>query len=96
MRNVTNADEVSWPQKNGTTTGTSYHKPSGIVYITEGNGGVPPTPATNTITNCTAPCRKRGTGGAYGRFTATDEHTLRYEHVENPTGAVTDTWEITK
>jgi len=62
----------------------------------QGNGGVPPVPATNTITKCTAPCRMKGTGGAYGRFTATDGHTLKYEHVENPTGKVTDTWAITK
>ena len=31
--------EVTWPQKGGKTTATSYDKPQGIVYITEGNGG---------------------------------------------------------
>jgi len=88
--------EVSWPQKAGRTTNTSFDHPDGIVYITEGNGGVPPTPGKNSVAKCTAPCRMKGTGGAYGRFIATDAHTLTYEHVENPTGKVTDTWAITK
>eukprot|EP00658_Telonema_sp_P-2_P048589 TRINITY_DN36956_c0_g1_i1.p1 TRINITY_DN36956_c0_g1~~TRINITY_DN36956_c0_g1_i1.p1 ORF type:complete len:234 (+),score=57.37 TRINITY_DN36956_c0_g1_i1:139-840(+) len=88
--------EVSWPQKGGKTTNTSFDHPQGVVYITEGNGGVPPTPGSNTVKKCSAPCRVQGTGGAYGRFSAVDGHTLRYEHVENPTGKVTDTWAITK
>lgn len=88
--------EVSWPLKDGKVTDKSFKNPSGIVYITEGNGGVPPTPSQNSIHNCTGTCRKKGTGGAYGRFVATDGKTLTYEHVENPTGNVTDTWSITK
>ena len=67
--------EVSWPQLGGETTAFNYTNPTGIVYITEGNGGVPPTPAKNTIRNCTTTkgsCRMKGTGGAYGRFSATD------------------------
>jgi len=88
--------EASWPLKAGKVTAQSYKSPAGIVYITEGNGGVPPTPASNTISNCTGMCRKKGTGGAYGRFVATDGKTLTYEHVENPTGKVTDTWSITR
>ena len=31
--------EVTWPQKGGKTTATSYDKPLGIVFVTEGNGG---------------------------------------------------------
>jgi hypothetical protein len=88
--------EVSWPLKSGKVTAKTYDNPTGIVYITEGNGGVPPTPAKNTISNCTGICRRKGTGGAYGRFIANDDKTLTYEHVENPTGKVTDTWSITK
>ena len=91
--------EVTWPQLEGKTTAQSFRDPAGIVYITEGNGGVPGTPATNTVRNCSTPagrCRARGTGGAYGRFSAVDGKALTYEHVENPTGKVTDTWTITR
>ena len=31
-----------------------------------------------------------------GRFTTSDGRTLSYEHVENPTGDVTDRWAITR
>ena len=31
-----------------------------------------------------------GTGGAYGRLLTTNASVLRYEHVENPTGKVSD------
>jgi hypothetical protein len=30
--------EVSWPQLGGETTAFNYTNPTGIVYITEGNG----------------------------------------------------------
>lgn len=90
--------EVTWPQLRGNTTSRSFDHPTGIVYITEGNGGVPGTGPKNSIVNCSSSsvCRKKGNGGAFGRWSATDGHTLTYEHVENPTGAVTDTWKITK
>ncbi len=42
------------------------------------------------------PGRLCGTGGAYGRFIAHNGTVLEYEHVENPTGKVTDTWAIVK
>ena len=78
--------EVSWPQRGGNGTASSYAKPQGIVYITEGNGGVPSMDATltnNTVVDCPFPCRKKGTGGAYGRFSAKDGKALLYEHVES-------------
>ena len=50
----------------------------------------------NTVVGCPFPCRKKGTGGAYGRFSAKDGKALLYEHVENPTSKVTDSWTITK
>lgn len=89
--------EVTWPVLNGSATATNYTDPTGIVYITEGNGGVPGVSKTkNSIKPCSGKCRMKGTGGAYGRFSATDAKALTYEHVENPTGKVTDTWTITR
>jgi hypothetical protein len=50
------------------------------------------------VTDCTdgvTPwCRVHATGGAYGRITAFNATHLRYEHVQNNGGAVTDTWTI--
>ena len=71
----------------------------GNVHITEGNGGVPGAPATFSAASCTkdhlSTCRVKGTGGAYGRMTATP-NTLRYDRVANNGGKVTDTWTITQ
>ena len=37
-----------------------------------------------------------GTGGAYGRLLTTNASVLQYEHVETPTGRISDRWAITK
>ena len=70
----------------------------GTVHITEGNGGVPGVPASFSATSCTrdanSTCRMKGTGGAYGRITATAT-TLTYDRVANNGGKITDTWTIT-
>jgi hypothetical protein len=77
----------------------SFDEPKGTVHITEGNGGVPGVPATFSATGCTkdhlSTCRVKGTGGAYGRITAT-QNTLRYDRVANNGGKTTDTWTITQ
>jgi len=71
--------EVTWPVLNGSATATNYTNPAGIVYITEGNGGVPGVSKTkNSIKPCSGKCRMKGTGGAYGRFSATDAKALTY------------------
>lgn len=77
----------------------SFAEPKGTVHITEGNGGVPGVPGTFSAGNCgkdtNSTCRKTGTGGAYGRITATP-NTLTYDRVANNGGSVTDTWTITQ
>lgn len=90
--------DVTWPLCNGTFCGNkSYVDPNGTVHITEGNGGVPGVKGVNSIHDCkTSYGRKCGTGGAYGRFIAHNSTVLEYEHVENPTGKVSDTWAIVK
>ena len=74
----------------------------------EGNGGVPNKNSTDPAwTNSVGSCHGRngpgsslyricGTGGAYGRLLTTNASVLRYEHVENPTGKVSDSWAITR
>ena len=88
-----------WPLgPKGELLQTNFINPRGPVHLTEGNGGVPGVPGTNSVKSCAstkAPwCRMAGTGGAYGRWTAWNATHLTYEHVENPTGNVTDTWTI--
>ena len=97
---------VSWPLKGGAVTAKSLVDPAGVVHVLEGNGGVPNHGArdpawVNTIRNCSGDptqslYRVCGTGGAYGRLLASNASVLEYEHVENPTGRVSDTWAITK
>ena len=93
--------DTTWPMCNGTVCGAkSYVDPQGTVHITEGNGGVPGVSGKNTLRPCnttkTPYARMCGTGGAYGRFIAWNATVLTYEHVENPTGNVSDTWSIVK
>mmetsp|Transcript_17259 Transcript_17259/g.44979 ORF Transcript_17259/g.44979 Transcript_17259/m.44979 type:complete len:583 (+) Transcript_17259:71-1819(+) len=87
-----------WPMcGNGTACQNDFINPKGPVHITEGNGGVPGVVGTNSVTPCTTPggwCRMNGKGGAYARLTAWNYTHLTYEHVENPTGNVSDTWTI--
>lgn len=75
-----------------------FNSPKGPVHITEGNGGVPGVPGKNSVTSCSTAtnpwCRKSGTGGAYARITAWNYTHLTYDHVENPTGNVSDSWTI--
>ena len=87
--------EASWPIRAGVGVQRNYSRPGGVVYLHEGNGGVPGVVGTNSLADCKFPCRITGTGGAYGRFIAT-AGALAYEHVENPTGRVTDSWTISK
>jgi len=82
---------------NGTVLKT-MDEPRGTVHITEGNGGVPGVPATFGVSKCSPKwegCRVVGTGGAYGRITATST-TLTYDRIANNGGSVTDTWTITQ
>ena len=102
------ADENTWPLCNLTTgevckaaNGSSlqsFHEPQGTVHVTEGNGGVPGVPGNFSYASCTrdsnSTCRMKGTGGAYGRITATAT-TLSYDRVANNGGSITDTWTIT-
>ena len=94
--------EVSYPMKNHSASPGSDSNPArlsgkhGIVYITEGNGGVPGLNGSNSVAGCAFPCRKTGTGGAYGRFITHNASVLMYEHVENPSGRVTDSWALIK
>ena len=93
---------MSWPLKDGAVTAKSLTNPTGVVHVLEGNGGVPnrnssDTSWTNSIRNCSGSLyRICGTGGAYSRLLASNSSVLEYEHVENPTGEVTDRWAITK
>jgi len=94
--------EASYPMSNMSGTVGDDSNPNilngagGIVYITEGNGGVPGLNGSNSVAGCTFPCRKTGTGGAYGRFITHNASVLMYEHVENPSGRVTDSWALVK
>lgn len=90
--------DVTWPLCNGTFCGEkTFVDPKGTVHITEGNGGVPGVKSANSVHPCkTSYGRLCGTGGAYGRFIAHNSTVLEYEHVENPTGTVSDTWAIVK
>jgi len=75
----------------------SFLRPKGTVHVTDGNGGVPGVVGTYGVSNtsCTQKwCRAHGTGGAYGRWITSDAKTLRYEHVQNADGNVSDSWEI--
>ena len=38
--------------------------------------------------------RMCGTGTAYGRLITSNSSVLTYEHAENPTSAVTDSWSL--
>ena len=95
---------VSWPLCDGAVCNNtrSYDNPQGTVHLLEGNGGVPNghTGPSNTVAPChgQAPAdsiyRTCGTGGAYGRLVAYNASVLEYQHVENPTGDVTDRWAL--
>ena len=72
----------------------SFNEPKGTIHITEGNGGVPGVNGTNTLKSCNSKkkewCRLHGTGGNHGRIKVLNSTHLKYQHVENPTGKVTD------
>ena len=93
---------VTWPVKAGAVTARSLVNPKGVIHILEGNGGVPNRNSTdpvwtNSLKNCSGSLyRICGTGGAYGRLLASNDSVLEYEHVENPTGLVSDSWAITR
>jgi len=76
----------------------SFTNPKGTVHITEGNGGVPTaSPPPNAIVKCASQqWRICGTGMNYGRLTTSNHSVLVYEHIENPTGRVTDSFAITR
>ena len=66
-----------------------------------GNGGVPgQVDGGNAVYECaglpanSSNYRLCGRGGSYGRLIAHNSSVLQYEHVENPTGNVSDTWSI--
>lgn len=86
--------------KNNGTAIKSFKQPKGTVHVCEGNGGVPGVVGTSTLSlKCGSAgasdwCRAHGSGGAYGRLTAFNATHLRYEHVQNNGGDVTDTWTI--
>merc|ERR1711953_410093 len=85
--------EASWPMKNGKACQKDYENPKCPVYIVEGNGGVPGASGNCKLDSCsgTAWCRIHGREcGAYGRITITDAETLRYDHVVNSNGEITD------
>jgi hypothetical protein len=71
-------------------------------WILVGNGGVPNRNSTdkqwtNSLRGCSSSLyRVCGTGGAYGRLLASNASVLQYEHVENPTGRVSDRWAISR
>tara|TARA_B110000208_G_C11544879_1_gene349408 strand:- start:239 stop:628 length:390 start_codon:yes stop_codon:yes gene_type:complete len=96
---------VSWPIQNGAVTKKSLVDPEGVVHVLEGQGGVPNKGADspnwiNTLKNCSGGSNNNfricGTGGAYGRLLTSNASVLVYEHVENPTGIVSDRWAITR
>jgi len=89
--------EASWPMKNGTACQKDYNNPACPVYVVEGNGGVPGAPGTCVLDDCSGTdwCRVHGSEcGAYGRITITDAQTLRYDHVVNSNGNISDTFTI--
>mmetsp|Transcript_42180 Transcript_42180/g.75523 ORF Transcript_42180/g.75523 Transcript_42180/m.75523 type:complete len:567 (-) Transcript_42180:138-1838(-) len=90
--------ESTWPMKNGRVCQKSFENPTCPVYIVEGNGGVPGCSGNCTLGSCSYDwCRVHGNGcGAYGRITAADSHSLRYEHVVNSDGSVLDSFTITQ
>jgi hypothetical protein len=91
---------TTWPMANGKRCGpASYHQPKCPVHITEGNGGVPGVVGNNTMASCAGSgpwCRTHGTGGAYGRMIAYNSTHLRYDHVQNPDGKISDSIVIVK
>jgi predicted phosphodiesterase len=93
---------VSWPIKLGVVAKKSLVDPQGVVHVLEGQGGVPNKGAhdpgwTNRLMNCSGTnFRMCGTGGAYGRLLTSNASVLVYEHVDNPTGLVSDRWAITR
>ena len=72
-----------------------------LLHVTD--GGVPlllslsrDLPVSLSHTHALSHTQMCGTGGAYGRLLASNASVLQYEHVENPTGKVSDRWAITK
>lgn len=89
---------ASWPIFAGKAD-KSFSNPRGTVHITEGNGGVPVTSGAppSALVKCkSALWRMCGTGMNYGRLTAANHTVLTYDHVENPTGNVTDSFSIVR
>jgi len=91
---------ATWPLCNGALCDgrASYIDPKGTVHITEGNGGVPgQVSGTNSLHDPSQSWgRKSGSGGAYGRIIVSSPTQLTYEHVENPSGEVTDSFSLVK
>lgn len=85
---------MNFPMANGKPCQDHYTNPRCPVHFTEGNGGVPGVNGKYALTNCTARmpwCRTHDKeGGAYGRIVAHNATHLRYEHVQNNGGAVSD------
>ena len=87
------------PMYGGNATQKDYINPRATVYVTEGNGGVPPAPCTHKFSKPSADwARIHGTGGAYGIIRLTNSTVLSYDHVwnngNNGTGEVMETWSI--
>jgi len=92
---------ATWPMCNGDICKDgsgepvkTYNNPKGTIHITEGNGGVPGVQGKNDVQQCgsstTEWCRIHGHGGNHGIISVLSDTLLTYEHVENPTGKVTD------
>ena len=89
---------ATWPIFGGLPTAKSFVNPKGTVHIVEGNGGVPGAHSHAKMLSCKEPSifRACGIGMAYGRLATTNASVLTYEHVENDSGHVSDTFSIRK
>jgi len=88
---------ATWPMVNNVATQKNYINPTGIVHITEGNGGVPGVVGTYNLNGCSKEadwCRMHGVGGAYGRMIFWNATHATYEHVQNNGGEITDAFTI--
>jgi len=97
---------TTWPLCSGKVCNnrTSLVDAAGPVHVVEGNGGVPCAETATCPVNKVGGCSKAhygkelfrmcGTGTAYGRLITSNSLVLTYEHVENPTSAVTDSWSL--
>jgi len=86
---------LNYPMFNHARCQEGFTDPRCPVHICEGNGGVPGVSGKYSLRKCTSSanpwCRTHDKeGGAYGRITAYNATHLKYDHVQNNGGAVTD------